>query len=298
VTESARPARKTSIGSPALLPSLRVVFRGAGFLAPSLAARLAGVLFRFPPRHRTSELERQVLQQGRFQGLDTKSGRLATWRWGDGPTVLLVHGWGSRGARLRSFVEPIVAAGCAAVAFDAPGHGDSPGRFSSLPQFIEAVFAVASANGPVRAIVAHSMGGAAAALAMARGLPAQRAVFLAPSAHPATYSRIFSERLAISPAVRQLMEHRIEQRFGFRWDEFAVLPRVSTLSAPLLVFHDREDTDVPWSDGEAIARAWPGGQLVTTQGLGHRRIVHDPEVVSQTISFLFEEAARQEGVRP
>ena len=119
----------------------------------------------------------------------------------------------------------------------------------------------------------------------------------APSAHPDTYSRIFSERLAISPAVRELMERRIERKFGFRWDEFAVLPHVSSLSPPLLVFHDREDTDVPWSDGESIARAWPGGQLVTTQGLGHRRIVHDPQVVSQAISFLLEEPALQQPAR-
>jgi pimeloyl-ACP methyl ester carboxylesterase len=281
-----------------VLRPLRLLFRTGSSIAPSLAARLAATLFRLPPRHRTSELERRVLEQGRPGFLDTDSGRLATWRWGEGPAILLVHGWGSRGARLGSFVGPIVAAGGSAVTFDAPGHGDSAGRLSSLPQFVEAIFTVAAACGPVRAIVAHSMGGAAAALAIARGLFVQRTVLLAPSAHPGTYSRIFSERLAISPAVREIMERRFERKFGFRWDEFDVPPRVSSLAMPLLVFHDRDDTDVRWSDGDSIARAWPGGRLVTTQGLGHRRIVHDAEVVSQAISFLFEEAALRRGARP
>jgi pimeloyl-ACP methyl ester carboxylesterase len=77
-----------------------------------------------------------------------------------------------------------------------------------------------------------------------------------------------------------------------------VPPRVSSLAVPLLVFHDREDTDVGWSEGDAIARAWPGGRLVTTQGLGHRRIVHDPEVVAQAISFLLEDGQRRRGVAP
>ena len=103
--------------------------------------------------------------------------------------------------------------------------------------------------------------------------------------------------LAISPAVRELMEQRLERQFGFRWDEFDVPPRVTSLVMPLLVFHDRDDTDVAWSDGDSIARAWPGARLVTTRGLGHRRIVHDPQVVSQAVSFLFEEAVSQEGLR-
>lgn len=290
-------AEDRPVRMPPMVRSLRFAFRAGGLLAPSLAARAAGVLFRLAPRRRTSDFERQVLGTGRLRFLKTASGRLATWRWGDGPAILLVHGWGSRGARLGSFVEPIVAAGCSAVTFDAPGHGESGGRLSSLPQFLEALSAVASAYGPVRAVVAHSMGGAAAALAMARGLRAERAVFLAPAAHPGAFSRRFAEMLAISPAVRELMEQRLERQFGFRWDEFDVPPRVTSFAVPLLVFHDRDDTDVAWSDGDSIARAWPGAQLVTTQGLGHRRIVHDPQIVSQAISFLFEEVVSRKGFR-
>jgi pimeloyl-ACP methyl ester carboxylesterase len=58
------------------------------------------------------------------------------------------------------------------------------------------------------------------------------------------------------------------------------------MTAPLLVFHDRDDRDVAWTDGEAIAAAWPGAELVSTAGLGHRRIVHDPGVVARAVAFL------------
>lgn len=292
MTEGERPRKGTTVHSSAVLLPLRVAFRGAGLLFPSLTARVAGVLFRLPPRHRTSESESRLLQQGRFRFLNTESARLATWQWGEGPAIVLVHGWGSRGARLSSFVEPIVAAGCSAITFDAPGHGDSTGRLSSLPQFVESLFAVSAAHAPVRALVAHSMGGAAAALAIARGLSAERVVFLAPAAHPGNYSRLFAETLAISPAVREIMERRFERKFGFRWNEFDVPSHVTSLTMPLLVIHDQDDTDVAWSDGDSIARAWPGGQLVTTRGLGHRRIVHDPQVVSRAVSFLFDGARR------
>lgn len=231
-------------------------------------------------------VERQLLESGRSETIPLGSGNVATWSWGEGPAVLLVHGWGSRGARLGSFVQPLVTAGYTAVAFDAPGHGDSTGRLSSLPQFVQAVLAVSRAHGPIAAVIAHSMGGAATALAAGRGLDFERAAFLAPSSNPGNYSRRFAEVLGIPAQIRERMEKRFERQFGFRWEEFDVPSRVASFSAPLLVIHDHEDREVSWNDGAVIARAWPGAQLVTTQGLGHTRIVHDPEVVGRVLAFL------------
>jgi len=268
----------------------KTLLAGAGLRAvarwsPDLAARAACALFRLPPRHRTSEDERRLLASGRRSLLTTASGRIAVWSWGQGPPILLVHGWGSRGVRVHSFVEPILAAGRSAVAFDAPGHGESAGRLSSLPQFVEALFAVAREIDAPRAVVAHSMGGAATAMAMRRGFEVERAVFLAPAANPGAYTRRFAQALGISADVRERMERRFEARFGFRWEELDVPAAALQMTAPLLVFHDDEDREVPWSNGAQIARAWPGARLVTTRGLGHKRIVHDPDVVAEAVAF-------------
>ena len=56
----------------------------------------------------------------------------------------------------------------------------------------------------------------------------------------------------------------------------------------LLVFHDVQDSEVAISNGEAIASAWPGATLVKTEGLGHKRIVHDEGVVTRAVRFLTE----------
>jgi pimeloyl-ACP methyl ester carboxylesterase len=275
--------------------ALRGAFRVLGAAAPRLAARLAGRLFGTPPRHRTSEAERRALSEAKPQTLKVGGDAVAMWSWGEGPAVLLVHGWGSRGARLHSFVQPLVAAGYRAVTFDAPGHGGSGGRVSSLPQFALAVAAVARAAGGVDAIVAHSMGCPSAALAMSRGLTVGRLVFLAPAANPGSYTERFAEALAIPPRVIEGMKRRFEKRFDLRWEELD-LPRLSpSMKAPLLVFHDKEDQEVPWSNGDAIARSWPGAALVTTEGLGHTRIVHDPEVISTAVAFLTEALRAQGG---
>jgi pimeloyl-ACP methyl ester carboxylesterase len=279
---AAAPKKSTDVR----LSAFRALFRALSAIAPAAAAELALALFRRPPRHRASESERAVLDKGQRTALSLDGRPLAIWRWGKGPAVLLVHGWGSRGSRLVSFIAPLTEAGYSVVAFDAPGHGASAGRLSSLPQFIAAIQTVAREVGPVEAIVAHSMGGAATTLAMARGLRASRAVFLAPAADPAGYSERFAATVGLSPDVLARMRRSIEHRFGEKWEDFDVLSAARTMTAPLLVFHDRDDPDVSWTDGAAIASAWPGAQLVSTTGLGHRRIVHDPEVVSRAVAFL------------
>jgi len=58
------------------------------------------------------------------------------------------------------------------------------------------------------------------------------------------------------------------------------------MRVPLLVIHDREDREVRWNDGAAIAEAWPGAELMTTSGLGHHRIVSDSGVIRRVVSFL------------
>jgi pimeloyl-ACP methyl ester carboxylesterase len=55
---------------------------------------------------------------------------------------------------------------------------------------------------------------------------------------------------------------------------------------PLLVIHDREDKQIPFGMGKAIAAAWQGAELLSTRGLGHNRILRDPEVVRSAIDFI------------
>jgi pimeloyl-ACP methyl ester carboxylesterase len=288
-------AESRTVARSAALRVLRPAFRALAWAAPPLAVRAAAALFRTPPRHETSDAERELLASGRRGRLKAAKNEIATWTWGKGPTILLVHGWGSRGARLGSFVEPLISAGYTVLTFDAPGHGESSGRLSSLPQFVAALVAVAETRDSIHGVIAHSMGGAATSLAMTRGLETGRAVFLAPVSNPAAYTRYFADVLGLPEQIRAGMEQLFERQFGFRWEEFDVRRGVSSLTTPLLVFHDREDREVAWTDGgESLARAWPGAELVTTRGLGHTRIVHDPDIVRRAVDFLVRQPQPRE----
>jgi len=283
----ARPSKKKST-SVRIPPGLRPAMRVLSAVAPPLASRLAVHLFRTPPRHAPSEIESRILAGARSSTLSVEHtpAPIPVWIWGEGPPVLLVHGWGSRGARLGSFVAPLVAAGHSVIAFDAPGHGAARERLSSLPQFVFAIESAAREHGRFAGIVAHSMGGAATTLSMARGVEAERVVFVAPAADPAGYTRYFTAVLGLPERIRVAMERLIVQEFGMEWPEFDIPAAARKLTAPLLVFHDELDAEVPLANGEAIANAWPGAVLVRTEGLGHTRIVHDEAVVARAVEFL------------
>jgi pimeloyl-ACP methyl ester carboxylesterase len=267
----------------------RAAFGAVQRASPGLAAIWAERLFCTPPRRPISERMAAWLAAARRFDVSVGGRRVAAWSWGErGPGVLIVHGWGSRGARFIDLGGALLASGYRVVTFDAPGHGASSGRLSSGPEFARAALAVATAVGPVSAVVGHSLGGFASALAIGAGLAARRAVFIAPSASPETYSTQFAALLGVADPVMESMRARLEQRLGFEWDEMDIPARAPAMRIPLLVIHDRDDREVLWDDGAAIARAWPGAKLVTTTGLGHHRIVGDATVIGQVLSFLGE----------
>ena len=100
--------------------------------APGLAAMAAERLFLTPPRPRRRRVPRALAGADAF-ALTAAGGTVRGWRIGEGPAVLLVHGWGGRASQLLSLAEPLLGAGCSLVTFDAPAHGLSSGRIASAP---------------------------------------------------------------------------------------------------------------------------------------------------------------------
>jgi pimeloyl-ACP methyl ester carboxylesterase len=266
--------------------AIRTAFRTVGVVAPAVAARWAETLFCTPPRRRGGD-ETFIATGARFT-LESQGQRLAGWEWGAGPTVVLVHGWGSRASRLTGVAAALAGVGFRVVAYDGPAHGESTGRFASLPELSRALTDVAEAVGPIHGLVGHSLGAAAVAMAMRRGLDARRVVLLAPPADVRIFSDMFAQTLAIPPVVQQTMHRNLERRLRIVWDDLHIPSVVRELPAAALIIHDRDDTDVPYAHGEEIVGAWAGSRLASTSGLGHRALLRDPAVIGWTVEFLQE----------
>jgi pimeloyl-ACP methyl ester carboxylesterase len=257
-------------------------------VAPAAAQALAFDLF-CTPRKRQRDPEPRVpgLPAHRFDLREDGPG-LAIWDWGDGATVLLVHGWSGAAAQMSAFVEPLLGAGCYVAAPDLPAHGASEGRRSNVKEMAEAVLQVGRRVGPVHAVVAHSLGATAAIIALARGLRAERAVLLAPASDLPGYARGFARRLGLSARSADGLLARMDARVS-GLDAYDPVRLAGAQTARLLVLHDPADREVPFAGGRAIAEAWPGGKLEAVPGRGHTRLLRDPDVVRRVVSFVCED---------
>lgn len=205
---------------------------------------------------------------------------------GSGPVVLLAHGWGEYAARLGAHVEPLLAAGMRVVGVTMPAHGEGAVGTTNAYQMSRAITAAATAVGGIDAIIAHSMGVTASALALRDGLSCRAIVALAvpTMCFDDTFEK-FGELLQLPPRAVVGLRRAIERRLGAgRWAGIAAaLGRHHGL--PALVVHDADDPLVPLRDAQAIAEAWRV-PLTTTMGLGHRRIIRDDTVVERIAAFL------------
>lgn len=269
--------------------STNVRFSASALLFPDLATAVAERMFLTPPRTRDAAASALDLVDARSSFLEHKGRQIAMWRWGsrEAPAVVLAHGWGGYAAQMRAFVFPLVQAGYRVIAYDQPAHGVSEGRLTGLPDFADVLAEVAGIHGSVAAVVAHSLGGAAAALALANGKASfKKVVLVSPPSDLVGYSRRFARWYWMPEAVRKGMQAAIEERYGVRWENLEV-PRVAPrLSAQALVIHDRDDRLMPWTHGATVARHWPGAKLISTEGLGHRRILSDERVTRAAAEFI------------
>lgn len=268
----------------------RTVFRALWEVSPRRAIDRAVRLLLIPPRQPFSDDELAVLEEASLLPVPMITGRLIAWRWGraEDPAVVLVHGWGGRGTQLRGFIEPLLERGFSVIGYDAPGHGMTGGEESSLPHILQGLNTLLDHLGPVHAIVGHSVGGAMAAIALARRPEVKRGVLIAPPASLIDHTRRIAAGLHWPEALRAAIQRRIEQRFGVSWSEFEA--ESARGEQPLLVIHDANDREVAISEGLRHARNWPQGRLLQTSGLGHRRVLEERLVIEATVDFVSGEA--------
>ncbi len=280
----------------------RAAFRGLSLMAPRAAASLAESIFLKPIRLKAPLREQWWATDAEEITIPRQGGRaLAGWSWGwSGPVVLLVHGWGGRGLQMGAFAAPLVEAGFRVVAFDAPGHGRSPGSKSSLPEFAAAIEEVCTYLGGVDAIIAHSFGAAATTMMLGTSMSStsmsstaeslqlapERLVYVAPASDFGSIAKRFSDLTGFTPKVVGRMRRRIEKRLDLRWQDVQPQTLAESLSQDLLIFHDLEDEEVPIGDSRLLQRAWPKAELHESLGLGHHGILRQERVVARAVAHL------------
>jgi pimeloyl-ACP methyl ester carboxylesterase len=206
-----------------------------------------------------------------------------------GPVALLVHGWGGHARQMLPLAETLGLHGFRPVLLEMPAHGHSSGLTSSLPQFTRAIEYVVQRlqqeGQQVGVLAAHSLAASAAALAVSRGLAVGKLVLLAPPGSPRAFTREFARVFGLSEATRAGMQQHIEAREGMLMQQFEATALAPRLQLPTLVVHDRGDRVNAFAGGQAYAHGTAGAELLATEGLGHRRILKEAEVLGKVVLF-------------
>ena len=178
------------------------VRRAAALLSETAAPALGGLVARklwFTLRHADPSTPRA---DGQPFELNEQTYRLRGYIYGDGPTVLLVHGWGGNQGQMSSFIDPLREAGYRVITVDLPSHGESPtgayGSTTTIAEMADAITATVVHFGGVHGVIAHSGGASALGYAMRRKLRVDRAVLLAPMAAPTRYLEQFGAMFGLS----------------------------------------------------------------------------------------------------
>ena len=215
------------------------------------------------------------------------------YEWGEGPrTALILHGWGSHAARFTTMVRALTDRGWRVLAPDAPGHGESHGSTSSLPQFIGAMDARdgaarprAGADRPFHGIAGdcHAPVGCATARARLDRSPWCWSARL--RAFPSWWNRSSSCSASARPRAATCLA-LFAQRFGGRPEDFMALGDGARIDLPVLLVHDEADDVVPCEHSRQLLSRLPGARLLTTHGLGHSGMLRDPPTIAAIADFL------------
>jgi pimeloyl-ACP methyl ester carboxylesterase len=270
---------------------LHVFTRNISHLMPGVTARALAHRFLTPdPRGKRRAIEALTSDGDMRRGeVDLDGDKLATYQWGDPaaePYVLLGHGWSSYALRFASWITPLRKLGYAVVTFDQRAHGMSEGRISSLPDFVLSLRAIGRRFGRPAAFIGHSMGASSIVFAEEPQWCPERFVLIAPMFSAEESVRHGFVAMNFSPRVFQPFEDWFHDRTGERFANFHAERCIPHIDRPALVIHDRLDRTTPWEHGRLYACLWPLARMMSTEGLGHNRILDDPAVIDAALGFV------------
>lgn len=223
--------------------------------------------------------------------LSTSKSKFTAYKWSNivepnRGKVLLVHGWSGRATQFFEVGKAIQKAGYTVYGIDAPAHGNSTQKSTTMLEFVDAVKVMFDQFGKFDCVIGHSLGGMALFNAIDRYNISEKIVIIGTPASVPHVVNDFSDKVGGSPEIARRICNRIERDFQVDLEQISTNYLASKLNLMGLIMHDEHDLDVSIDNAKAVASKWPNANLVITEGLGHRRILMDREVIDTIVGFL------------
>lgn len=254
--------------------------------SPQSAAKKAFDIFCTIRKGRVLPNQAPFLDDAKFTVEEVMEQRIQTYRWpGKKETVLLLHGWESNTHRWRNLIKKLREYDFDIIAFDAPAHGYSTGEMLHVPLYAHSLRHVLNKFEPTL-VVAHSMGGMTILYDhyINPESSVEKIVTVGSPCEFEGFMHHYQNLLKFNNRVWKAMDKRLKIWFDYHFHEFSSARFVAENTIKGLLFHDKFDKQVAYTESVKVHEHWRGSQLVITEGLGHS--MHQDEVNDQIISFL------------
>jgi len=273
--------------TPFIIKFFRTVFRLLEKVNLKLSGRFALYLFLHPPRYKRPSREEKCYVKAQKSFIQVEGKKVAVFEWGEGPSVWIMHGWAGRATQLSSFINQLVKKGYHVIGIDAPAHGDSEGKDSSVLHFEKSLKALYNKYGKAYAYIGHSLGGAVGFFAMKNGITLEKYISISTPTIPDLILHEAFDKLGAKQKSLDAMCQIIHDRLGAPFSEFTATYWAKTApSIPYLILHDKNDKDAEIEHAYALHKILPDAHVHYTEGLGHVRILRDEKVVNEVIEFI------------
>ena len=254
-----------------------------------LTAKFAAKLFTTPVNFPMPKREKVMLESAQKKTINVpsiaKSIQVLSYGYST-KKVLFVHGWAGRSTQLYMIADKLLEKGYMVISFDGPSHGNSAGKTTEMPEFIETITEINKQFGPFEAAIGHSFGAMCLFNAISEDFPVNKFVSVGSADKISDVILNFTKNLQVKPIVARKMKCLFDKKWQRDIDIHSSSNVAKKITIPTLVVHDTTDGDVSVSCAVKIRQNLQNGKLLITEGLGHTKILRNSRVVSRIVDFI------------
>jgi pimeloyl-ACP methyl ester carboxylesterase len=259
------------------------------FISTKLATSYAAKLFTTPIKHKVPkrELEMDTKSVKKTINVPAIDKTIITYEYGTSERkILLVHGWSGRGTQLFKIADALLKLGYSTISFDAPAHGKSQGKTTIMSEFIHSILEIEKQFGHFEIAIGHSLGGMSVLNAIKDGLQVNKAIIIGSGDIVQDILDEFTSKLGLKAEMSIQLRDHFERKYEVKMNDFSAYKAAQKVKIPVLVIHDNDDPEVSVKAGIHIHKNLENGLLFLTDGLGHRKILGNQNVINKIISFI------------
>jgi len=274
---------------PFLLKAIRWFYPKLEIIIPPLAHKIAWNLFFSPFRFKRPHRENRVYTSAKTHSININNKKVKLFEWGSkgNPIAVLIHGWSGRATQLYKFIEPLIDSGYHVIGFDAPAHGDSEGKITSIPEFYQVLYHIQENIGKITVGIGHSFGGVSLLYSKKEGIDLDTIIMISSPTIGEDILTGFRKKINASKKTSVAMRKMVKQNFNLDFEDITACELIKNMPIKNhLIVHDYNDMEVPYQNAEALQRLNTEAEILLTKELGHTRILRDDATVEAIIKFI------------